>query len=64
MRLSRFSNNARDTGASEGLCLALPLAALAQWPQLLDIREKVFRWQAQEPEPVSLPILSVRGETS
>ena len=30
----------------------------------IDIREKVFRRQALEPQPVSLPILSVRGEIS
>ena len=39
------------SGAS-GLYLASPSPALAQWDQLLDIREKVFGRQALSPGPV------------
>ena len=62
--LSRFSNTGKPPPAAFGLYLASRSPSLAQWPQLLDIREKVFRRQALKPQPVSLPILSVRGETS
>jgi len=62
--LSRFSNRGGPPCLLNGLYLASRMAGLAQWRQLLDICEKVFRRQAQKLQPVSLPILSVRGEIS
>jgi hypothetical protein len=48
----------------DGLYLASAFPGLAQWLQLLDTCEKAFRWQALPLQPDSLPILSVRGESS
>jgi hypothetical protein len=46
--LSRFSNTSGISFERLPLRLASRVPSLAQCPQLLDIREKVFRWQARE----------------
>jgi hypothetical protein len=58
--MSRFHNRNDDRFFGGGLCLASGSGALAQWPQLLDIAEKVPTASAA---PVSLPILSARGDS-
>jgi hypothetical protein len=62
--MSRFSNSSMDPFRPGTLYLALPSRPLAQWLQLLDIAEKVSMASPKACLPVSLPILSVRGETS